>query len=624
MKWIHLRSYIGLLTLFIVFVLFNAVTSRQLRKHRVDFTEEKLYTLSEGSVRMLGELKHSVELYYFFSKTDAAEIPNFKMYGDRVLDLLQNYAKHSDKVNLTVQDPRPDTEEALAAERYGLVAAEISPGESIYCGLVAIADTGRQETIAFFDMRKEESLEYDISKAISSVADLGARKLGIYSSFPLDGNPYGGPRGGEENEPWLFKQELQSLFDVTELRDLSNIPADLGTLLLVHPKNLSEAEEYAIDQFLLQGHSLVVLLDPFCEAEPITPDPSNPMAGMNRASVMPRVLVQNGIDMMAGKVLLDKELATSVQVGNGQSLEYYPWLNLTNKDVSQDDISTRKLESMILPTTGVLTLPENENLKVNILLESSRTANTADVNVVMFGGDPEKVKEAYQPGLGELPLAARVHGSFVTAFPEGKPVAADESDKPGDIPVLPFVSKSQKEASVVVIGNVDFLANRFCLRVIPMFNTFMLVNDNINFLLNALESLSGSQYLIDIRSRGTFTRPFTKVQEIEMRAEMKWKQEEQDLTQKLSDLSARINAFQQEGSDEKIASAAIISELENFKIEKQNVQLRLREVRKNLRKEKESLGLQLFLINTLMIPFIILCIGVFIWYSNLTSRKGKV
>ncbi|MBN2144347.1 MAG: GldG family protein [Candidatus Aureabacteria bacterium] len=626
MKPIQTRSFIGLIAIVILFIVINAVSAPIFRIFRLDLTQEHIYSLSDGTKTLVKNLAEPVKLKYYFSATDSNDYPVLKNYGERVQDLLSGYARLSKQIELEIVDPRPDSEEAEWAEKYGLSGIQLPGGFVLYCGLVVANETGKEETIAFFDPKREEFLEYDISRLISSVSNPNKIKVGIYSPLPLEGvmkNPYMRQQT-EGSDPWYFLNELKQLYDMEILRELSPIPPEINLLILIHPKQLSETDQYAVDQYILSGKSALILVDPFCEGD--ASEGQNPMMmGGARDSELPPTFTKAGIEMPKGKIILDRDLATQVQTQNGEVFNYYVWLNLTSAQTNKSDAITGKLESLHIPYSGFFMMKDQakKDLVIEPLLSSSSTASIGDSSLLLFGGSPERITQSYSPGIEKLPIAVRVTGKLKTAFPAGKPKAGEKTENPGlkeeeknktqPEDTSPHLSESMKPVHVVLVADVDFISNRFSLNVANFMGNVLInpINDNLNFFFNSLESLSGSASLNAIRSRGKFARPFTRVKEIEKHAESRWLEEEKSLNQRVEEINTRIQAImQQQDANKALTDTAIVDELQKFRNEKAETQKKLRTVRKNLRQEKEELGTQLFLINTFLVPFLILLYGL--------------
>ena len=178
---------------------------------RMDATTDKLYTISEGSKKILTKLEDPVRVKFYFSFHNEQLPPSLKTYAQRVVELLEEYQTiSSEKMTLEVFDPKPDTEEEEWAIRYGIEAPKLPNGESIFFGATFL-QVDQEVTIPFFDPRRQEFLEYDITLAIHRVTEVELPKIAIWSDLPIQGNPQlmMQRQGGE---PWALSEEVKKLF----------------------------------------------------------------------------------------------------------------------------------------------------------------------------------------------------------------------------------------------------------------------------------------------------------------------------------------------------------------------------------------------------------------------------
>ncbi|MBM4201165.1 MAG: hypothetical protein FJ189_07750, partial [Gammaproteobacteria bacterium] len=232
----------------IIAVLFVAVvllSNLLFRGARLDLTEHRLYTLSEGTRHILGSLDEPVQLTLYFSDKATADsnrpdIRGLRVYFTRVHELLEEMAAHAGgKLRLTLVDPLPYSEDEDRAAAAGIQGLPVGPsGEKISLGLVGTNATDGQAVIAFFDPSKESFLEYDVAKLIHDLASTKKPAIGLLSGLPLTAGF--DPMTRSMREPWAVYQELSQLFDVKELdgATLKAVDKEIGVLVVVHPKQL--------------------------------------------------------------------------------------------------------------------------------------------------------------------------------------------------------------------------------------------------------------------------------------------------------------------------------------------------------------------------------------------------
>ena len=88
-------SVASLALLLILFVVVSMLSSNLLRGLRFDLTENRLYTLSEGTLNILDGLQEPVTIYLFFSQEASRDLPQIRSYAERVDELVEEFANHS-------------------------------------------------------------------------------------------------------------------------------------------------------------------------------------------------------------------------------------------------------------------------------------------------------------------------------------------------------------------------------------------------------------------------------------------------------------------------------------------------------------------------------------------------
>ena len=181
---------------------------------RYDLTEERLYTISEGSRKILAGLTDPVRINFYYSRNNSELPPNFKIYAQRVQELLEEYvALSKGMVVLKILDPKPDTDEEEWAQKYGIKPITLPSGNTVYFGAV-ISMLDQEMLLPYFDQRRENFLEYDISQAIQKVGSTSTSKVGLLSVLNLQGGRSMIP-GQPPAQKWVFFSELEN-FDLSK------------------------------------------------------------------------------------------------------------------------------------------------------------------------------------------------------------------------------------------------------------------------------------------------------------------------------------------------------------------------------------------------------------------------
>lgn len=615
MKNTKLMSTTGILIALVLLLAVNILANIIFKSARIDLTEDNLYTLSDGTKNIITNFEEPVTLHFYFSEKLASKIPALMNYGNRVRELLEEYASNSKgNVQLIVSDPEPFSDAEDQAVQHGLQGVPIdNAGSTAYFGLVGTNSTDDKEIIPFFQQDKEAALEYDITRLVYKLGNTKKAVVGLLSTLPIEGEAPANPMMmGQPSNEWMIVNQLKQLFDVRSLsKDVEKIPASVAVLMLVHPKGLSDKTLFAIDQFVLGGGRALVFTDPHAENEQIAPDPNNPMAAAtaSKSSDLKKLFDAWGLEMVPGKLAGDITTAARVTINQGmrpQNVEYVVWLQLQQDNVSSKDFVTSELKQITMATAGYLQpkVKDGTNTEFTPLLETSEKAMAIATSSVQFRPDPFGLINSYQPGNKKLTLAARITGSVKSAFPGGLP-----DSKQGE-----WLKESQEAINVIVVADTDMLEDRFWVNVQNFFGQRVAIPraNNGALVINAIENLSGSNDLISLRSRGNFSRPFEKVKEIQREAEKNFRAREKQLQAKLRDTERKISELQRQkgGDNQTILSPEQKREIEQFREEQVKTRKDLRNVQHELRKNIESLGSVLKFVNTALIPILIIIFAI--------------
>ena len=606
----RLFSIGGIIAVLIIVILVNVLFARV--NFRMDITEDRIYSLSEGTQKILENLTDDVIIKFFYSRSLDSFPPSLKAYAGRVIDFLSEYEFHGGrKITVEIYDPKPDSEEEEWAGNFGIEGINLPDGETIYLGLTALS-ADREETIPFLDPSQEERLEYDLTRTIARVQSAKSRKIGVISSLPVfAGPPMGMNMPGQITESWHFVKELQDTFDVTQIdQDSEMIPDDLDLLVIFHPKGLSEILEYAIDQYVLKGGNALVFVDPSATRD-ITAQ------HQVSSSSLPRLFQAWGIRMDTQMAVVDFDFPTNLRNQNNQVESNPSWLSLSGEAFNKDTIITSQLESMILPVTGAILKAEDTAIDYEPLIQSS--ANSALVNSFQLRFGIDEVRREFQPTPDRYDLAVKIHGSFKTAFPDGKPSQPADAGQNGDEQEEKTVSEeslkeSVAKAVIIVVADSDLLWDEYYLTRqnflgLQMVNFF---NNNLDFFQNASEMLAGGEDLISIRARGKFERPFTRVQMLERKAAAQWLEREQDLVRKVEETNLKLKELEslKDASQKFVLSKEQEEEILKFKEERLRINNELKLVRRHLRSDIESLGAGIKFINIFLMPLLVSMAGI--------------
>jgi ABC-type uncharacterized transport system involved in gliding motility auxiliary subunit len=370
---------------------------------------------------------------------------------------------------------------------------------------------------------------------------------------------------------------------------------------------------------VLRGGRLMVFLDPFSVAEAESQQDS-PMGYSQKSSDLKKLLEAWGVAYDSSKVVADLEATSRLRVGQGNEVQDSPvWLSLRKNNLNADDILTSRLEFIMMPYAGSFTVTDTKGIQATTLISSSQTSSSVDAMTAQFSLDG--VRRNFTSGFKSLPLAIRLHGTFATAFPEGKPSAKaeDKSGAGGETNKTAeaagdFLKESAQPGTVILFGDADMLSDNYCVRAMNFmgFQAHEPINDNLALLQNAIEQIAGSTALVGVRVRGKTDRPFDVVLALERKAQEHYLAEETRLQQTLEGAQRRLDELQREkdSSQKYILSPKQKQEIDNFQEQVRNTKQELKLVRRKLREDIDNLGFKVKAINILLVPALVVVAGV--------------
>ena len=505
---------------------------------------------------------------------------------------------------MEIYDPKPDSDEEEWAEKYGIQPMR-TPGGKIYCGLVFVS-ADQEDVIEWLDPDKEQVLEYDLTSIIQGIQSDKKMVVGIITSLPVFGT-VGRPTRqtqGTEKE-WLFITEMKKIYDVRQINpSVQKIDPLLNLLLVVFPKNLSPQLEYAIDQYVLSGGKALIFMDPLCVS-----DRTQGQREFIRSSgaSLDKVFKAWGVSMDSTKAVADFDQPTQVRTGDNSMEENPLMISARGEAFNKNAVITAGLESMLFPIAGAIKKSGDVDSEFEPLVHSSRNSALMDAFKAYLG--VEAIKKDFTPAGERFNIAVRLRGKFKTAFPEGQPNSKDSEGKK-----WAHIKEGKKPATIIIVSDADMLADQFYVQRRNVLGLVIseMFNDNLNFLSNASEILTGSDDLIGLRSRGKFERPFTAVVKLKRTAQERWLTKENELVKQMEETTQKLRQIeeQKDVSQEMILSPEQEVEITKFKEQRQKINRELKQVRRNLRASIETLGATLKGINIFLMPFLVALIGI--------------
>ena len=315
-----------------------------------------------------------------------------------------------------------------------------------------------------------------------------------------------------------------------------------------------------------------------------------------------------GLDFDMGKAVADlKFMNRQVRIGNSDN----PcWIQLSDDALNKDDVVTSQVGELWVPFSGAFTGTPVAGLKETVLIKSSTESQLVDSMMSALSGD--NVMKDFKPSGTSYALAVRLTGHFKTAFPNGQPTDPGDTNQPAGPPSL---KESTQDSAVALVGSSDMFSDEFSLQQIqtPFGNYNKPVNGNLDLAQSLVENLAGDSDLISVRSRATSTRPFTRIEQMEAKAEEvyqskinEYEQSLQDTRQKLDDLQKAKDPNQQRF----ILSPEQQAEIDKLRRKEVEINQSLKQERKELKRDITSTENWLKWGNIIGMPLLVAVSGV--------------
>jgi ABC-type uncharacterized transport system involved in gliding motility auxiliary subunit len=610
----------------VAFIIAISISNQAFRGWRIDLTENNLYTLSDGTRNLLANIEEPINLYYYFSDQATEGMPGLRSYAERVREMLGEFESEArGNIRLQVIDPLPFSEEEDRAAQFGLQGVQLgSTPDPVYMGLAGTDSVDNEEVIAFFQPDKEAFLEYDIAKLVNTLANPDRSVIGLVSGIDMAGGY--NPQTQQAQQPWVIYQQASQLFEMRNLgTTFDEIADDVSLLWIVQPKGFSNDTLYAIDQFIMRGGHALIFVDPVADVDPIAMEgmPQG-MPPMGQGSDLAALFDAWGLQFSAEEVVADAQLALQISGMDRRPIRHYGYLGVDADHMSTDDIVTADLNVVHMAVAGFFQATDGGETTIEPMLTTSPASQAMAATRFSYLPDPGSLQTGFVPDGEPKILAARISGILPSAFPNGPApatISSADGDNPADSGNATHLNESIEPGNLIVVGDVDMLADHLWVQVQSFFgqqiaNTFA---SNGAFVVNALENLSGSSDLIGVRSRASFTRPFTRVEAIRVDAEARFRETEERLQQELDETERRLGELQssREDSGNILLTTEQQAEIDRFVDQRASIRTELRSVQRGLDEDIERLGTMLKMINIGLVPLLLtIFVLLAVWRRN--------
>jgi ABC-type uncharacterized transport system involved in gliding motility auxiliary subunit len=630
-----------------VFFFVNFLASFLLRGAVIDATENNLYTLSDGTKKVLQSMDDTLTIRMFYSEYETQGMPDITNFAMYVKNLLKQYSALSDgKIVLDFVNPEEFSDIEDLANEVGIIPVSLDElGGYFYFGMTVGINADTYGTIPVLSPERIALIEYDITSIIEKLESPEKSIVGIVSGVALDQYWNGFTDGVTHSQMDSFFYN-DSSFDPDDDRgrasealkaeysdsritggkfDVRLIDQDapedfsaLDALVIIHPIDLSDDFIYAIDQFALSGGQVLLFVDPFLESR---------AEGVSMSSDIPYLLENWGVVYNHKKTLLDGSHEMHIptyqefsQQSSGYSGRiFYPgWMQIFQDYFNSEDTATSSLKSMVFVYPGEIAFDEFEGTQFTPLIWSSEQSTFADSAVQEQDGTPflDSEDENSRGIQGKMDInkpviAARISGRVMSTFPEYDGHAGHVQE--GNI-------------NVVLVADVDFLSQDYLLGVKEDDSGGLIsqtLGDNAFFVQNLLDQFSQSSALISLRSRHVEARSLKIFEDIRKKADFEYHHEERRLSKELDSYESDFESWELKGDGMTMDGMAmpkgeVATEFLHNKIQK--TRKKLRKIHYDMRQKILALKRKFEIIHIVGQPLIIICLGFFISRRMRTCR----
>jgi ABC-2 type transport system permease protein len=457
-----------------------------------------------------------------------ANVPEeYAATGEAMKKVAEEYAAAgAGRLTFAEVDPSSDTQlQTELYEKYGVqpLAADLFATQRFYLHLVVQVGDQVERILPRGDMA-----EADVRKALDAAVRRGTpgqlRKVLLVTENPPqeEQNPNLPPQmQPPQRQPDYtgLEQYLSENYTVerTELRE-GEVPDDVDVLIVGKPGPLDPRQQYALDQYLMRGGTIVALagryhIEPSRQGLSAVQEPAPLFDLLQTWGVSVRDALVMGDDVAAFPLPVQRRLPGGAMLQKIELMPYPFFPDLRGESLNDDVPALAGVPSLTMPWSSPLTVAEPlEGREVTWLLRSSPLAT------VKTGGqiDPDSVTAAgpaWTPGpeTGAPQLGTVVTGKFPSAFaerPNPNDAGATGPDTSGRT-----LTKSIADGRLVVLGSSELASDL----LITLANQTQAEEHagNLQLLFNTVDWATEDTDLLQIRTAGPFARTLRPLDEAE-------------------------------------------------------------------------------------------------------------
>lgn len=592
------KSYYILICLCVLFGFLgiNLISNNLLRNIQHDFTEEKLYTLSNSTKEVLQNMPNTVVAKVYYSPILGQRNHNIRIMFERLKILLDKYASLSDgKFIYKIYNPEfLDSVEDMAIASGMQPIPIIDLNQNGYFGLSLSDEVDNKNNIPLFTLERQGFIEQDITQKLYELYHQ-PKTVAILSSLPLGDTTIS---SNSILQRWEITNYIEELYNVKFVGSPEDINAkDFDVLMIVHPTSLSDDMVEAIKEYSFNNGKIFLALDAATESIKLFSFAIN--------SFEPSDL--RGLDEVWGfkfhNDLVIADLDNSIAVDATQNYKTMPTFTqdviqpkLQGDSINHNLLETASLKSILFASASPITL-ESDDIYFIPLLKASSNSELMPISVVYNNIPPQTILRYFKADNYDKYIAARI-------------ISKDKS----------------KPFEIIVVGDTDFMYDTFWSEYIYLleqqYNIPIL--DNANFVLNSLDTLSGDTILIPLRGKSPTNRNFKDIEKLRIKAQQDFSIKEGETLEKISQTKSSLQEVWHkkdfEGRD--TFSADEMAVIANARQTLNNLRQELNSIRVASHQEIKNIEILLKLVNIYAIPLILLFIVA--GYSLAYRRKRHI
>lgn len=571
---------------------FNLICNHIFYSAQLDVSNGRIYTVPDAAKSVLENIKEPVSIKIYYSKILSQRNPLFRQAFDNLNILMKAYQRLAKgKLSYRFYYPELLNDDEDMALHEGIKAISIPDlNQNAFFGITINDEAGNTKVIPFLPLENQNKFGQEI---IQNIYELSNNKstIGLISSLELLGV---NDDENVANNPWEIIEEIKKLYrikPITTPTDISNI----DVLLIVHPQNLDKDLVQSITKYTLNGGKILILADVAAEAQRLY----SPMNQRLTPSDFEGLNKLWGFEFNHNIVVADLDNSITVNTGNKKNASFTQdvlQFMIKNDAINNGEEETSNLTNILMASASEITPVKNHNSTFIPLLYSSNNSALFPSTVVYENLNPADLLAQFKPDNVSKVLAAKI-------------ISNDKRH--------PF--------EVIVIGDSDFAYDAFWnkFRTIEDMKYLLSLNDNANFILNALDSLSGNTELIGVRNTIISHPKFEQWEKTRKQNLQKLAQQEQIILESITKVKTQLNDLwrkknfeeRQDFSDDELAIIA------QFRKALKDLKLRLSNMKNDVNyniKEKQNL---VVFFNLYAIPLLIILMLLFFNIKNTNKAK---